>query len=132
MWVPPTLDVPGPPPHLGADHVGARANEAEADEEGDEVEELGLAARVDDRAVVDAADAGDSDEHEKQPSGAGRRKDDLADVAALLDDAVRVGGALERERLGHDRLQAPALEPGEQRLDARGRGCPRGPTSGAC
>ena len=35
-----------------------------------------------------------------------RRQHDLADVPALVDEAVGVGGALEREGLGDDRLDA--------------------------
>ena len=45
------------------------------------------------------------------------RKDHLADVLALLDEAVRVGTALEREGLRHDRAELPALDPLRQRLD---------------
>ena len=58
----PDVDVAGPPLDLGADQVGAGANEAEGDEKGDEEQELGLPARVDDRPVIDAAEAG-QDEH---------------------------------------------------------------------
>ena len=38
-------DVAGPPAHLGPDHVGARPDESEGDEKGDEEEEMRLAAR---------------------------------------------------------------------------------------
>ena len=50
-------DVARPPAHLGPDHVGARPDEAEGDEEGDEEEEMRLAAGVDDPVLVGAADA---------------------------------------------------------------------------
>src|SRR3954451_5070844 len=41
---------------------------------------------------------------------------DLAHVAALLDEAVRIRGAVEGEGLRDDGLQIPLLETGEQRL----------------
>jgi hypothetical protein len=43
----------------------------------------------------------------RTPSG---NQDDLADVAALGDEAVRVGRPVEREGLGDDGLQLPVLE----------------------
>ena len=36
-----------------------------------------------------------------------RRQHDLADVGAALDESMRVGGALERERARDDRREAP-------------------------
>src|SRR4051812_13657820 len=44
-------------------------------------------------------------------------EDHLADVAALLDEAVRVRALVERELLGHDRPQLAALDPLAKRLD---------------
>ena len=45
-----------------------------------------------------------------------RQQHDLADVAALGDELVRLAGPLEGERLGDDRLEAARLEVGDQRL----------------
>src|SRR5256885_2894963 len=56
----------------------------------------------------------------EQGSGAsGRRlgdQHDLADVAALLDHAVRFRGAVEGERLGHHRLQVALRETFDKRV----------------
>ena len=94
-------------------------------EEGDEEQELRLAPGVDDRALVDAADASDGREERTAYSG---HQHDLADVPPLVDEAVRVGGPVEGEGLGDDGLEL-AGEASSERLDERGRGRPRGPTS---
>ena len=69
----------------------------------------GLAAGVDDRPVVEARRCWRRDEHALSVTTAAgrgaREQHDLADVAALLDQAVRVGGAVEGERLGDHGLQ---------------------------
>ena len=46
------------------------------------------------------------------------REDDLACGAALLPEAVRVGGPLERKGLGHQHPQHTALDQGRQLLEA--------------
>src|SRR5437588_4488486 len=45
------------------------------------------------------------------------REDHLADVLPVLDEAMRVGAALEWEGLGDDRAQLPGLEPVPQGID---------------
>ena len=61
-------DVARPPAHLGADHVRTRPDEAERDQEGDEEQELRLAARVDDPVPVGARDA-PKHQHGRKPTG---------------------------------------------------------------
>ena len=50
-----------------------------------------------------------------------RGEDDLADVLPLVDEAVRVGGAIERERLGDDRLEPPSARSGASGSITRSR-----------
>ena len=49
------------------------------------------------------------------------REHDLADVAAALDEAVRVGDVVERERAGDDRREASGGELADEQVDERRR-----------
>jgi hypothetical protein len=64
---PPHLDVAGPPAHLRLDHVGARPDEPEREQERDEEQELRLAPRVDDPVAVEIAHAGQHRRHRRKP-----------------------------------------------------------------
>ena len=131
MWVPPTSTFPGHQLTWARIMWALVRMKPNVSRNEDEEEELRLLAGVDDGVVgTMLAEAG------RAPAAIGAGDHGTRTTLPTLRRSAmkRCASArpLEREGLGDDRLDPPFGEAGDERLDRPGRGCPRGPTTGAC